>query len=655
MSQLRSIRDTQSLLFRSSHQEADPSALPRPVHDPLSLSFKRTFRHWTALALLVLFAVSPTHAESPPALESPPQEHERIDWQKERQFWSFQPPRAHAPPKVRQKSWPRQPLDFFILARLEQIGIAPAPEATRETLIRRLSFDLTGLPPTPQEIDAFLRDRRRDAYERVVDRLLNSPRFGERMASLWLPLVRYAEDQAHQVGNDTKFFYPNAYKYRAWVIDAFNRDLPYNEFIKRQLAADQLNGPAATNELAALGLIGLGPKYYNRGRIEVMADEWEDRVDTVTRALLGLTVACARCHDHKFDPITMSDYYALAGVFASTRMLNRAPDGTEDKAEKSENMHTNTVHAVQDGEVKNLNLFLRGNVERKGPVVERRFLQVLSRGEPEPFREGSGRKELAEAIASDANPLTARVLVNRMWGAVFGEPLVSTPSNFGHSGQPPTHPELLDDLAVRFMKENWSLKTLVREMVLSATYRQNSQATERARNLDPANQWFGRMHRRRLTIEQWRDAALFVTGDLDLAGGKSVEVDDPENHRRTLFARISRLKLNDVLMQFDYPDANVHAETRAVTTTATQKLFLLNSEFVLNRARALAARLNDGAKSSSGARVRQAYALLFGRAPSRAEMKIATDFLAAEEQSPLSRWEQYAHLLLVSNEMFYLD
>src|SRR4029434_6044441 len=208
---------------------------------------------------------------------------------------------------------------------LEQKGLTPSAEAEKHALIRRATFDITGLPPTPEEVDDFLAETGPDAYPRVVERLLASPRFGERMASLWLPLARYAEDQAHQVGKDTKFFYPNAYKYREWIIEAFNNDLPYDDFVRFQLAADKL-GDSATNHLAALGFLGLGPKYYNRNRLEVMADEWEDRVDTVTRTFLGLTVACARCHDHKFDPITREDYYGLAGVFASTKMVNKTAD-----------------------------------------------------------------------------------------------------------------------------------------------------------------------------------------------------------------------------------------------------------------------------------------------------------------------------------------
>src|SRR5439155_4861131 len=395
----------------------------------------------------------------------------------------------------------------------------------------------------------------------------------------------------YQVGSDTKFFYPNAHKYREWIIAAFNRDLPYDRFIKLQLAADKVESTNSQN-LAALGFLGLGPKYYNRGRLDVMADEWEDRVDTVTRTFLGLTVSCSRCHDHKFDPITMEDYYALASVFASTRMINRRPDGTsEDDKTEALKMDPDTLHVVEDGQTQELNVFIRGNVNRKGPVARRRFLRVLSEGDLAAFKNGSGRRELAEAIAAPTNPLTARVMVNRLWGMFFGKPLVPTASNFGHSGEPPTFPALLDDLAARFVEDRWSIKSLVRQFVLSATYRQSTATDTRNAQCDPANDLLWRMNRRRLTVEQWRDAVLFVSGQLDFSGGKSLELDDPANHRRTLQARISRLKLDDLLMQLDYPDANVHAEKRTVSTTATQKLFMLNSPFMITQSHALADRL----------------------------------------------------------------
>jgi hypothetical protein len=604
---------------------------------------------------------------------------DQLDWAKEQQFWSFRAPQSHPPPHVQNKRWARQPLDYFILARLEANDIQPSTEAGKRTLMRRASLDLTGLPPTPDEVEVFLADPRADAYARLVERLLDSPRFGERMASLWLPLARYAEDQAHQVGADTKFFYPNAWRYREWIIAAFNRDLPYDRFVALQLAADKLEGTNSAN-LAALGFLGLGPKYYNRDRLDVMSDEWEDRVDTVCRSMLGLTVACARCHDHKFEPVSMRDYYGLAGVFASTRMINLQPDGASEKGNaQSTNMSLATLHIVRDSDKpEDLPVFLRGNVERKGAVVERRFLRVLSRGEPEPFLEGSGRGELARAISDHSNPLTARVMVNRVWGQFFGKPLVATPSNFGHSGVPPTYPELLDDLAVRFMEGGWSVKTLVREIVLSATYRQGSQRsvagqpvslkgsgrdrvdgggpkTEYSQS-DPENDLLDRMNRRRLSVEQWRDAMLFVSGELDFeADGRSLELDDPSNRRRTVYARVSRLKLNDVLMQFDYPDANVHAEKRSATTTATQKLFVLNSAFMIERAIALVARLHAGPQKTDEARVGLAYQLLFGREPQAQERKLAAEFLNKPASGEMSRWAQYAQLLLASNEMLYVD
>jgi hypothetical protein len=601
---------------------------------------------------LVSLSADPAFGSTPS-----PSAADELNWSKEREFWSFRSPTRHSKPAVTNKRWPRQPLDYFVLDRVEAKQLVPAPEAGRQALIRRLSFDLIGLPPTPEQVEAFLADTSARAYERLVERLLASRQFGEHMASLWLPLVRYAEDQAHQVGADTKYFYPNAWRYRAWVIDSFNRDFPYDRFLKLQLAADRLEGTNSPN-LAALGFLGLGPKYYNRDRLEVQADEWEDRVDTVSRAMLGLTVACARCHDHKFDPITMGDYYAMAGVFASTRMVNRRPDGTIEKNDAQiTNMSPATVHMVEDGdEARNLPIFLRGNVARKGPVVERRFLQVLSTGEPPAFEDGSGRPELARAIADGTNPLTARVMVNRVWGQFFGRPLVSTPSNFGHSGQPPTHPELLDDLAVRFMEKGWSVKGLVREMVLSATYRQDSTSTNpRSSQIDPANELLSHMNRRRLSIEQWRDAILFASGELEAGGGPSAELDDPANRHRTVYARISRLKLNDLLMQFDYPDANVHAEKRSVTTTAIQKLFVLNSDFMRERARALAARLNSDAGEADERRVVQAYRRLFGRKPMPEESSLAREFLGRPSKGEASRWEQYAQMLLASNEMAYVD
>ncbi len=577
---------------------------------------------------------------------------------KDREFWSFKIPQRSRPAVTAKTDWPRQPLDFFIASALAKDGLAPAPEASPAVLIRRVTYDLTGLPPTPEEVDAFVKSATpnpQSAIESLVDRLLASPRFGERMASMWLPLARYAEDQAHQVGKDTKFFYPNAYHYRAWVIDAFNRGLPYDQFVKLQLAADRMPG-TDPGDLAALGFLGLGPKYYNRGRLDVQADEWEDRVDTVSRAMLGLTVACARCHDHKFDPISMRDYYALAGVFASTSMVNKTPDGKVAKDGKAADVDSAMLHLVEDAKPQDLNVFLRGNVESKGPIVERRFLEVLTTKNSSAFSDGSGRRELAERIASSENPLTARVFVNRVWALLLGQSLVSTPSNFGHSGALPTHPELLDDLARRFMDGGWSVKVLIREIVVSATYRQTSVCDDAKLTRDPGNRHFSHMNRRRLTFEQWRDSVLAHSGKLvESVGAKSADIDAPDNSSRTVYAFVSRLKLSEQLMRFDYPDANVHSEQRSITTTPMQKLFMLNSPFMLRNSAAFSARLQAGT-GDDAARVVNAYRMLLAREPDDSERTLAIEFLKRPSSSPgMTRWDQYAQILLISNPMLYVD
>jgi hypothetical protein len=576
-----------------------------------------------------------------------------IDVEAGKRFWAFQQPARHSPPVIRHADWPRRAIDRFLVARLEQAGIEPNPPADRRTWIRRVYFDLVGLPPAPEEIDAYLHDASPDADARLVERLLASPSYGERWARLWLDVARYAEDQAHIVGKDESLFYPNAYVYRDWVIAALNADLPYDRFVELQLAADLIE-PDNPGNLPALGFLGLGPKYYSRRSLAVMADEWEDRVDVVGRGLLGLTLACARCHDHKYDPIPTEDYYALAGVFASTRMFNRPLDASRDKKPDGEAKHPkDALHVVRDGTPTDLTVFVRGDVNTKGPVVRRGFLHVLCAGEPIPFHGGSGRRELAEAIAARTNPLTARVIVNRVWGQLFGRPLVGTPSNFGSLGERPTHPELLDDLAVRFMDAGWSLKWLMREIALSAAYRQDSRADARQQALDPENRLLGRMNRRRLRVEAWRDAILSVAGRLDRTrvGGPSIDPADPVERRRTVYSRVSRLSLNPLLALFDFPDPNLHADRRVDTTTPLQKLFVLNSPFMLHQAEALADRLSA---SSDTEFVRTVYPLLYGRLANDAEVSLGTAFLGSDDD-PKERRRQYAHMLLAANEMLFVD
>jgi hypothetical protein len=647
-------------------------SLEMPPSGKLAAAVIADFERWIKHG-----AVDPRDGSSTSALPAP---SAAIDFSAAKQFWSFQQPQTRELPAVSNLAWPRQRIDSFLRARLDAAGLAPAPPADRNTWLRRATLDLTGLPPTPDATASFAIDVAPDAEERAVDRLLASPSYGERVSRLWLDLARYAEDQAHIVGKDESLFYPNAYFYRDWVIGAFNRDLPYDQFVRLQLAADLLEGDESPN-LAALGFIGLGPKYYSRRSLAVMSDEWEDRVDIVGRGLLGLTVACARCHDHKFDPIGTEDYYALAGVFASTTMFNRpvkadvqTKDATETKDDKEFENGKRVVgeaknpkeamHIVREGTPTDLNIFIRGNVENKGPQATRHFLRVLCDGEPVAFASGSGRRELAEAIAAPDNPLTARVIVNRFWGLYFGRPLVSTASNYGAMGERPTHPELLDDLAVRFVDAGWSLKWLTRQLVLSATYRQCSQVDVAAIAADAENRLLGRMSRRRLSVEQWRDSILSATGRLQSTlGGPSLDPQDPDQRRRTIYSRSSRLELNKLLVMFDYPDPNVHADRRVETTTPLQKMFVLNSPFMVAQAAALADRLSAdvpdceqaaGHSAVDRRRIELAYRLLYGRPVTDEEIELGEEFIAAGSDRA-DRWRQYSHVLLAANELLYVD
>ena len=578
-----------------------------------------------------------------------------INWTKAREWWAFQPPNKAELPEISQAAWPSRRMDHFILAKLESKKLTPSSAAAKRTLARRLFLDLTGLPPTPKIIEAFLGDETNRAYEKLVENLIQQTAFGERLASMWLNISRYAEYQAHQVGTNTAFFYPNAYKYRRWIINAFNNDLSYDDFIRKQLAAD-LQEKKMIADLPALGFIGLGHKYYDRNRLAVKAEEWSEQVDTLTRAFLGLTVACAHCHDHKYDPVTQKDYYGLAGVFASTDLVDRMEDGSEIKKKSDDDKkRIGTIHIVRDRKPKDLHVFLRGNTQKKGDLVKRRFLKVLAQNESKPFTQGSGRLELADAIADANNPLTARVIVNRVWSLFFGRGLVATPSNFGQLGSPPSHSELLDDLAVRFMENNWSIKWLVRELVLSSTYQQSSKMVSQNELIDPENIYLWRMNRRRLSVEQWRDSILAASNSLDRRGGESLELTDVKNIHRTVYGRVSRKKLNDILMQFDYPDPNVHSAKRSVTTTAIQKLFMINSNFMVEQAKRLAKRITLGSTMMDSTNIQKTYAILYNREPTNEEINLALSFLQLPVEGKLTRWEQYSHALLAATEMMYID
>jgi cytochrome c553 len=578
--------------------------------------------------------------------------------ERDRAFWSFRPIADPPLPAVHDKAWPRTSLDYFVRARQEAAGLHPVEPADRRTLIRRATFDLIGLPPTPEEVEAFVNDPAPDAFAKVVDRLLASPHYGERWARHWLDIARYGEDQAHTFQARK---YPNGFRYRDWLIRAFNDDLPYDRFLKEQIAADLLDEPGKPERLAALGFFALGPVYYGDPK---KLDQLDDRLDTLGRGILGLTVACARCHDHKFDPIAQQDYYALAGVFASTEYAEVPlvpPEVVEEAKRKQTDQEKKQkaplkiplVHALADAaNPVTLRVHLRGNPDTLGDEAPHHFLAVLG---GKTFSRGSGRLELAEAIASQDNPLTARVMVNRVWQHHFGRGLVGTASNFGALGERPTHPELLDHLATGFIRSGWSLKWLHREILLSATYQESSRTDAHKDEVDADNKLLWHMNRRRLEVEAWRDAMLAVANQLDTTvGGPSFDLAAPDARRRTAYAAVSRHELNSLLRLFDFPDPNITSGGRTVTTVPLQQLFVLNSEFMVRNAKALVARLQSAAPDDAG-RVRRAFLLLYGRPATEPELRLGLAFLHGNPDGGLSRWEQYAQVLLSTNEFLYVD
>lgn len=765
----------------------------------------------------------------------------------QRRFWAFQPVKKPAVPNVQYRAWVKNPLDNFILAKLESKGLRPVAPADKRTLIRRATFDLVGLPPTPEEVENFLKDASPNAFAKVVDRLLASPQYGERWGRHWLDVARYADADQLGLGEDP---FPNAFRYRDWVISAFNQDMPYNEFVQAQIAGDLLETDANRGELRpGLGLFGLGPWYYKIVEpAKARADERHDRVDVLTRGFLGLTVACARCHDHKYDPISHKDYYALAGVFANTeyqeyplsspsiveeykakkqkitdqeaaikKLLDAArirvgeqlandterylraaqstaggqtphPEaldtetlarwGAYIQAPQKEHPYLNTrpvkpaefaatvrkvidekksideynikileasknskdpydifckgcnaetktlprdkyvlwtdlfaakqrsnekepglyyyddkhidrfftasekeqvaalqeelkrlkkalpthypfLHAITDVERSaDLPVHLRGDPYNLGDPVPRRFLPILSSSEPPAFRNGSGRVELAKVIASPDNPLTARVIVNRIWKYHFGNGIVRTLSNFGKAGDTPSHPELLDYLAMRLLENKWSIKAMHREMMLSAAYALSSESSAPGQAADPDNRLLWRANRNRLDVEALRDSLLFISGKLDTTeGGPSVAWDE-KNNRRTVYGKVSRFRLERMLTLFDFPDPTITCEQRAVTNVPLQRLFFLNSDLMSTSAKGFSERVWKATAGDDSARVTEAYRILFGRQPSDSERNAGLKFLQNTEgasDNMTGAWQQYSQMLLSSNEFSFVD
>jgi hypothetical protein len=795
-----------------------------------------------------------------------------------RQHWAFHPIRLPEVPNVAHPEWAISPVDCFILHQLEARGLSPSSQSDRRTLLRRVSYDLVGLPPTAEEADAFEKDDAPDAFARVVDRLLASPHYGERWGRHWLDVARYADtkDGVLMFGDDR--IRPYAYTYRDYVIRAFNEDVPFDRFVHEQLAADLIEPKVEPWRLAAMGFLTLGRMFDNN-----IHDIIDDRIDTVTRGFLGLTVGCARCHDHKYDPIPTRDYYSLYGVFASceaplelpllgrpedfpgheafekkagprrkelqqfidnqyamlletarqrvgdylvhvattppdpletaifflslaptdlrpqithrwrglladravpddpvfgpwhnlmqlpeaslatgaagvlTRWRSR-PVGIErgklnplvltalEKAALSSRAavaraYGNLLHDIyeqskhppssarpgpameararvqlldlvvsrsspafftrgqtyyylsrseKDGfNTKRIELdriavqspeapprgmvlydsdplyephvFKRGNPAQQTDALLRQFLWVLAGDSRQPFPHGSGRLDLARAITAADNPLTARVIANRLWMHHFGQPLVDTPSDFGRRSNPPTHPELVDYLAATLQRDGWSLKKLHRLLLLSSTYQQASLDRPDCRRVDPDNRLLWRMNRRRLDLEAMRDTLLAVSGRLDQRmGGRPANVaGDPPCARRTVYALIDRQDLPGLFRVFDFASPDQSAERRPHTTVPQQALFGLNSPFVLEQARALAADPTVAIVATAEARVESLYRRILGRLPDADERRRALRFLAegdsSREKSQLGRWEQFAQVLLLTNEALFID
>jgi hypothetical protein len=710
------------------------------------------------LALLLLLAV-PLAADE--YLVSPEQ----------RDHWAWQRPRRPAPPAVKDRAWSENSIDHFILARLEAAGLKPAPPAGREQLIRRVTFDLIGLPPTPEEVDAFVRDPSPDAWARVVDRLLASPHYGERWGRHWLDVARFAESNGYEFDEVR----PDAWRYRDYVVQSFNEDKPYDRFILEQLAGDELfpTDPAA---LVATGFNLLGPDMTDSSdQAQRRQNTLNDMTDVAGLAFLGMTATCARCHDHKFEPIPQSDYYRLQAFFTPAVFRNdvviagRDERQAHDKAQRAyealvkpideamarlEGPYRKRLYEAQlarlgeeaqaahrtppaqrsavqkelvektarllvvspqavvkamapadraryqqlqdqrkqfdprkpaplpvtmgltdpEGLLPRTYLLERGELSQRGEEMQPGFpIVLLPQNRPVPAtvtppRAGtSGRRTaLARWIANRDNPLTARVMVNRLWHHHFGRGLVATPSDFGLRGERPSHPELLDWLATEFADRQWGLKAMHRLMLLSAAYQQATAVSAEAGRLDPDNRLLSRMNRLRLEGEVIRDSLLAVSGQMNRAmGGRGVfppvpagAVEgtkvwpvsaDPRDHvRRSVYIFARRNLRFPFLEAFDLPDRNLSCPKRERSTTAPQALALLHADDVLRAARQLAARVEAGATSAED-RIVQTYRLVLGRHPSRTEIELACAFL---RDSPL---DELCRAVFNVNEFVYLE
>ncbi len=655
--------------------------------------------------------------------------------------WAWQPVKRVQPPTVEENGWCLTPVDNFIFAKLAEKNLKPNPPADKRTLIRRATFDLIGLPPTPEEVQAFVDDNSPEAFAKVVDRLLASPHYGERWGRHWLDVARYSDTK----GQPRRFFEdsinPFAWTYRDYVIRSFNEDKPYNMFVMEQIAADRLTTSQRNpTNLTALGFLTVGDHFMG-----MQNDVINDRIDAVCKGFLGLTVTCARCHDHKFDPIPQKDYYSLRGIFDScvepklepvvspiyvtpafetyhrqrdklafeeTNLKDSLPklrksdqEAFKEARRTLQNVEhqiamldlTNTVapmHAMvleDAARGHDSPLFIRGEAGNRGETVPRRFLQVLSAPNRPIYTNGSGRLELAFAIASKNNPLTARVMVNRIWEHHFGAGFVPTPDDFGMMSEPPSHPELLDYLAQSFMDNGWSIKKLHRLIMLSEVYQQSSAGNPRYAEIDPGNRLLWRANTHRLEFEPLRDSLLAIGGTLDTnLYGRPVQNRALDSNRRTIYNFVDRANIADVLVNFDFADPAMVTGKRYETTVPQQALYLMNNPLVISLAKRLVAMKEFLSQDNDEAKLKFLYERIYQRLPEPLETQLGLEFVNAtqllddsanpvppaaespklnprgklakhqppangKKAAPLTAWQEFAQALLQANETSFVN
>ncbi len=656
-----------------------------------------------------------------------------IDFEEGRKYWAFQKPQKVEPPTVKDKTWNGSEIDRFVKKQLDEAGLEPVGTADEEHLLRRDYINLVGLPPTQKQIEEYLSDTSAKKREELIDRLLDSPQFGERWGRHWLDVARFAESN----GRERNFLFPHAWRYRNYVIDSFNSDKPFSRFVQEQVAGDQLKpvaGQSAMEAKIGTGFLAIGPKLLNERNKEVFVmDMVDEQIDVISRSTMAMTVACARCHDHKFDPISTDDYYAIAGILRSTQTLfGRAGGGSrqatplmsisdnpdldkkieQDHAKKIKQLTANlneinqqlkrknkkdgvaqgnqskankaakpepkkmaelrkrqrvlqqqlkqlrqsgpvgveNAMGVSDGPCVDCNVLIRGEVTAKGNKVPRGFLTVLGQQERAEIADTkkSGRLELANWLVSPDNPLTARVTVNRIWRHLFGEGIVRTVDNFGESGERPTHPQLLDFLAVRLMENEWSFKKTIREIMLSRTYQLSGDYQKTNYQTDPDNRFLWRMNSRRLDAEVLRDSILLSAGELDLARpetsvvakykstqgiGRGVTEDtfNVEMPKRSVYLPVVRNAVPESLRVFDFAEPSILVGDRMVTTVPTQALFMMNSTFVIDHSKNLAQRLMQQDEPRAN-QIVAAYRAVVTRSPSDDELERGTQFVDSTTQ-----------------------